>query len=170
MSYYTTSFNELIVPFKICSVNSCAVFSFLCCKLEIRLSGKFYLARKHFKQQSALLCVLDASQLMVIKVFMCLMLFCFIIYYCIYSEWTLPFENKPTMLLWFKESIFLFWFIIRNDINRSELNLQFCSGLRNPFFVLVYLFIMISTIRNWTYNFALVQGIQFFSFLSNWLI
>jgi hypothetical protein len=164
VSYYTTSFNELIVPFKICFVNSCAVFSFLCCKLEIRLSGKIYLARKHFKQQSALLCVLDASQLMVITVFMCLRLFCFLIYYCIYSEWTLPFENKPTMLLWFKESIFLFlvyyskwyqpfgteptillWFkesifrsglFIHNDLHHSQLNLQFCSGSRNTIFFL----------------------------------
>lgn len=163
MAYYTISFSELIVPFEICSVNICAVSSFLWCKLEI-------LAIKKFKEQSALSSVLAACRVMVITVFMYLRLFYFLIYYCIYSKWTLPFENKPTALPWFTESIFSFLVYYSKWYQPFGTEPTIFIWFKESIFSLVYFFIMISSIRNWTCNFALVQGIQlFFSFLSNWL-
>lgn len=121
-----------------------------------------YLAIKKFKEQSALSSVLAACRVMVITVFMYLRLFYFLIYYCIYSKWTLPFENKPTALPWFTESIFSFLVYYSKWYQPFGTEPTIFIWFKESIFSLVYFFIMISSIRNWTCNFALVQGIQFF--------
>lgn len=162
MAYYTISFSELIVPFKIFSMIICAVSSFLWCKLEIRLSGKIYLAIKNFKEQSPLSSVLAACRVMVIIVFMYLRLFYFLIYDCVYSKWTLPFENKPTTLPWFTESIFSFLVYYSKWYQPFGTEPTIFIWFKESILSLVYFFIMISSIRNWTCNLLWFKEYNFF--------